>query len=141
MNASYHFIESTASLLFFVGGGFALAALDVGEFAFEFEVGIVSFGVEVAAFDGPLNGASGFLVVLAVTEPALLEQGFDIAEGIREAFVVSGELDFAHSGCIDEESAGGKGYELAVSCGVAAATVVVTYFAGVHGFVAHERVD
>ncbi len=82
-----------------------LAFGEAVEFALEFVVTVESGGIELVVVKCVVDGAAGFVFVLAVVEAAVLGEGVDVIEDAVDGFGAAGELEFAHAGGVDEDAA------------------------------------
>ena len=70
----------------------------LGGFVVQFEVLKESVGLQRTVFDGCLDRASRFSVMLAVSEAAELGELFNISKRLADSLNLLGQLQFAHTG-------------------------------------------
>ena len=58
----------------------------------------------MAILDGSLDGAARFELMPAISEPAFPGEGLDISESLRQSAIAFPQLQFAHSGRIDQHA-------------------------------------
>src|SRR6185437_12910912 len=85
---------------------------------------------QFAAVERGLHCAARFAAVAAVGEAAGRGQFLDVGEQVE--VLLTGELQLAHAGGVDQAAAGGQLQQRAVRGGVAAAAVVVAHRTGGH---------
>ena len=118
-----------------------LASLDVLQFPLQLEVAAVTLFVERTIVDGTPDGATRFVAVTTVIEPALFRKDFDVVEGAFQAFFIAPELQLPHAGCVDDHAAFRQDNQLTTGGCVPSSAVVFADIMDQLPFRAENRVD
>ncbi len=121
---AYAFGDAFPMFFFFFGGALIGWLFLVVGFALEGGVAFDAFGFKETFCGGLLHGASGFLVVCAVAEPALFGVSQDIGKNVLQALLGIPRAKLAHPGRIDPPDTVIAKKDLAAGGGVFALFVV-----------------
>src|SRR5262245_46050302 len=98
------FVDTLPSLLLLELRKNVLLSRNIGLLAAQLEIAFEAVTADPAIRDRGLHGTAGFRLMFAVTETAIGRERFDFIEDLRDRVAGIPQLQFAHTGRVDQHS-------------------------------------